>query len=59
LAKSTVADVDLLAHRTLSGTHRTVRCSNVTVGSATRHARKPRLTVAPADCWLTGQSGEL
>jgi hypothetical protein len=34
-----------------------VRCTNVTVGSATRHARKPRPTVAPADRWLTGQSG--
>jgi hypothetical protein len=45
------------AHRTLSGAHRTVRCPNVTVGSATRHARNPRPTVAPADRWLTGQSG--
>jgi hypothetical protein len=27
------------------------------VGSATRHARIPRPTVGPADCWLTGQSG--
>jgi hypothetical protein len=35
----------------------TVRCANVTVGSATRHARNPRPTVAPADRWLTGQSG--
>jgi hypothetical protein len=35
----------------------TVRCTNVTVGSATRHARNPRPTVAPADRWLTGQSG--
>jgi hypothetical protein len=43
----------------VSGAHRTVRCSNVTVGSATRHALNPRPTVAPADRWLTGQSGEL
>jgi hypothetical protein len=35
----------------------TVRCPNVTVGSAMRHARNPRLTVAPADRWLTRQSG--
>jgi hypothetical protein len=35
----------------------TVWCSNVTVGSATRHARNPRPTVGPADRWLTGQSG--
>jgi hypothetical protein len=57
LAKTIVVDVEPLAHRTLSGAHRTVRCSNVTVGSATRHARNPRSTVAPADRWLTGQSG--
>jgi hypothetical protein len=35
----------------------TVRCSNVTIGSATRHAWKLRPTVALADRWLTGQSG--
>jgi hypothetical protein len=57
LAKPTVADVEPLAHRTLSGAHRTVRCPLVTVGSATRHARNPRPTVGPAVCWLTGQSG--
>jgi hypothetical protein len=40
----------------------TVRCTPdspvplVTVGSATRHARNPRPTVALADRWLTGQS---
>jgi hypothetical protein len=57
LAKPTVADSEPLAHRTLSGTHRTVRCPNVTVGSATRHARNPRPTVGLADRWLSGQSG--
>jgi hypothetical protein len=57
LAKPTVGAWEPLAHRTLFGTHRTVRCTNVTVGLATRHARNPRPTVAPADCWLTGQSG--
>jgi hypothetical protein len=57
LAKPTVGDSEPLTHRTLSGAHRTVRCSNVTVGSATRSARNPRPTVAPADRWLTGQSG--
>jgi hypothetical protein len=57
LAKPTVADWEPLAHRTLSGAHRTVRCPNVTVGTATCHARNPRPTVAPADRWLTGQSG--
>jgi hypothetical protein len=39
------------------GTPDTVRCPLVTVGSAKRHARNPRPTVAPADRWLTGQSG--
>jgi hypothetical protein len=57
LVKPTVADVEPLAHRTLSGAHRTVRCPIVTVGSATRHARNPRPTVGSADSWLTGQSG--
>jgi hypothetical protein len=59
LAKPTDADSEPLAHRTLSGAHRTVRCPLVTVGSATRHARNPRPTVGLDDRWLTGQSGEL
>ena len=46
-----------MAHRTLSGAHRTVRCPHLTVGSATRHARIARLTVGAPDRWLTGQSG--
>jgi hypothetical protein len=57
MEQSTVAVLEPLAHQTLSGAHRTVRCPNVTVGSATRHARNPRPTVGPADRWLTGQSG--
>ena len=57
LAKPTVCAWEPLAHRTLSGAHRTVRCPLLTVGSATRRARIPRPTVGPADCWLTGQSG--
>jgi hypothetical protein len=57
LAQTTVADSWQLAHRTLSGAHRTVRCPLSTVGAG--HA-------LPADCaanrcaggrWLTGQSG--
>ena len=57
LAQSTVAPRHRLAHRTLSGAHRTVRCPLPTVGVG--HA-------SPADCvadrcagdrWLTGQSG--
>jgi hypothetical protein len=59
LAKSTVAASSRLAHRTLSGAHRTVRCPLLTVGVG--HA-------SPADCvadhcaggrWLTRQSDEL
>jgi hypothetical protein len=57
LAQTTVASPGPLKHRTLSGTHRTVRCPLPTVGVG--HA-------SPADCvadccagdrWLTGQSG--
>jgi hypothetical protein len=57
LAKSTIAETWQMAHRTLSGAHRTVRCPLSTVGAG--HA-------SPADCttdhcaggrWLTGQSG--
>jgi hypothetical protein len=59
LAQMTAAAPSQLAHRTLSGAHRTVRCPLPTVGAG--HA-------SPADCaadrcsagrWLTGQSGEL
>jgi hypothetical protein len=57
LAKPTVGVLELLAHRTLSGAHRTVRCPLLTVGSTTRRARITRPTVGRADCWLTGQSG--
>jgi hypothetical protein len=57
LAPPTVEDLEPLAHRTLSGAHRTVRCPHQTVGSATCHARIARPTVGSADRWLTGQSG--
>jgi hypothetical protein len=57
LAQPTVEDLEPLAHRTLSGAHRTVRCPHQTVGSATRHARIARPIVGVADCWLTGESG--
>jgi hypothetical protein len=56
-SSSTVEDLEPLAHRTLSGAHRTVRCSHLTVGSATRHTRIARPTVGAADRWLTGQFG--
>jgi hypothetical protein len=57
LAKPTVGGSEPLAHQTLSGAHRTVRCPLLTVGSATRRARITRPTVGWANCWLTGQSG--
>jgi hypothetical protein len=46
-----------LAHRTLSGAHRTVRCPLPTVGAPTRRARIARPTVGAVDHWLTEQSG--
>jgi hypothetical protein len=49
LAQPTVEDLEPLAHRTLSGAHRTVRCPHQTVGSATRHARIARPTVGSSD----------
>jgi hypothetical protein len=52
LAQMTVASPGQMAHRALSGAHRTVRCPLPTVGAG--HA-------SPADCaadrWLTGQYG--
>jgi hypothetical protein len=57
LAQPTVGDLEPLAHRTLSGAHRIVRCPLQTVGPATRHARIARPTVGSTDRWLTGQSG--
>jgi hypothetical protein len=57
LALTIVAAPGQLAHRTLSGAHRTVRCPLPTVGAATRHPRIARPTVGADDRWLTGQSG--
>jgi hypothetical protein len=57
LAHPTVADSQQLAHRTLSGAHRTVRCPLPTVGAATSRAKIARLTIGAVDRWLTGQSG--
>jgi hypothetical protein len=50
LVKPTVAVLEPLAHRT-------VRCPFRPLTLATRHARIPRPTVGPTDCWLTRQSG--
>jgi hypothetical protein len=49
LAQPTIDDLELLAHRTLSGAHRTVRCPHQTVDLATRHARIARPTVGSPD----------
>jgi hypothetical protein len=57
LAHPTVATPGSLAHRTLSGAHRTVRCPPPTIGAATRRAKIARPTVGSSDHWLTGQSG--
>jgi hypothetical protein len=48
LAKPTVGAWEPLAHRTLSGAHRTVRCPLLAVGSATRRAQIKRPIVGPA-----------
>jgi hypothetical protein len=57
IAQSTIAEMEPLAHRTLSGAHRTVRCPLPTVGAPTRHARIARPTVVAVDRCLTGPSG--
>jgi hypothetical protein len=57
LVHPTVADLRQLAHRTLSGAHRIVRCPLPTVGAPTRRARIARPTVGAVDRWLTRQSG--
>ena len=49
LAQPTIEVLELLAHRTLSGAHRTVRCPLQTVGPATRHKRIARPTVGSPD----------
>jgi hypothetical protein len=56
LAQTTVAALGQLAHRTLSGAHRTVRCPPLTVEATTRRAKIARPTVGADDHWLTGQS---
>jgi hypothetical protein len=54
----TVGPRDRLAHRTLSGAHRTVRCAQPTVGATTCRTKIARPTVGAGGRWLTGQSGE-
>jgi hypothetical protein len=57
LAQPTVADLWQLAHRTLSGAHRTVRCPLPTVGAG--HASPADLAAnrCAGGRWLTGQFG--
>jgi hypothetical protein len=57
LALPTVEPWDRLAHQTLSGAHRTVRCAQPTVGATTCRALIARPTVGHWRLWLTGQSG--
>jgi hypothetical protein len=57
LAHPTVGPRCRLAHWTLSGAHRTVRCAQSTVGTTTCHMKIARPTVGAGDRWLTGQSG--
>jgi hypothetical protein len=57
LAHPTIGPRCRLAHQTLSGAHRTVRCPQPTIGATTRHAQIAWPTVGTVDHWLTGQSG--
>jgi hypothetical protein len=57
LAQSTVADWWQLAHRTLSGAHRTVRCLLPTIGAGHASPADCAANRCPVDRWLTGQSG--
>jgi hypothetical protein len=49
LVHPTVGPRCRLAHRTLSGAHRTVRCAQPTVGATTCHAKIARPTVGSPD----------
>jgi hypothetical protein len=57
LAHPTIVDSWQLAHWTLSGAHRTVRCPLPTVGAPTCRTKIARPTVGAVDRWLTRQSG--
>ena len=59
LAQMTVAAPSQLAHRTLSGAHRTVRCPLPTVGAGHASPADCATDRCASGCWLTGQSGEL
>jgi hypothetical protein len=57
MAKPIVGSLGAVGAPDMSGAHRTVRCLHLAVGSDTCPAQIARLTVGPADRWLTGQSG--
>jgi hypothetical protein len=54
LVKPTVGSLVSLAHRTLSGAHRTVRCDHPTVGSTMCRPLIAQTTVGRGRRWLTG-----
>jgi hypothetical protein len=56
-AQLTVGATVVLAHRTQSGAHRTVRCANYPLAQATRRPLIALPTVGVVDRWLIGQSG--
>jgi hypothetical protein len=53
----TVGATVVLAHRTLSGAHRTVRCANYPLAQATHRPLIALPTVGAVNRWLTRQSG--
>jgi hypothetical protein len=57
LAHPTVGPWGRLAHRTLSGAHRTVRCAQPTVAAGHASPADCAADRCAGDCWLTGQSG--
>jgi hypothetical protein len=59
LAQTTVADSWQLAHRTLSGAHRTVLCPLPTVGAGHASAADCTADHCAGGRWLIGQSSEL
>jgi hypothetical protein len=59
MAQPTVAELWPLAHRTLSGAHRTIRCPQPTVGWSHASCVDCAADRCAGGRWLTGQSGEL
>jgi hypothetical protein len=57
LAQTIVASPGQVAHRTLSGAHRTVRCPLPTVGAGHASPTDCAADRCAGDRWLTGQSG--